>query len=269
MPDMPDIQIFIAGIIILRFNEHASGELTECLVGVVDDVPDHELTITGKKTDAHGTSTEFEVDPSIPELFFEVKETSETGIRLFNLENLDRIGGVGDPQSFSWVLDFESAELFNTEIGVDPTKFRNILHVDTGEMFTEVFSPNHLLHRPEDDPHEPFTLLGRVATLVGIRQDLDQQQSVARLHDGTNTIVEVVHGEKLELNVFLTCETKPSELGQQSGHANNYYRAAGQRLPWGKKKLFSSTKFDDLTMSPPATPEAACLIGRLGPKGGG
>ena len=266
---MPDIQIFIAGIIVLRFNKEASGEIKECVVGVVKDVPDHKLTIAGKKTDSQGTVTEFEVDPSIPELFFEVQETSETGIRLFNLGEVDRIGGTGDQQSFSWVLDFEGRELFDKELDVDPDMFSNILRVDTGEMYTEFISLNHLLHRPEDDPHEPYTLLGKVATIVGIRQDLDQQESRARLHDGNNTIVEVVHGDTLEMNVFLICETESTELGQQSGHANNYYKAVGQNLEWGEKKIFSSTKFDPFVMSPPATPEASCLVGRLGPKSDG
>ena len=150
---MADIKISFGGIMVLLFNNNSSGQPVECLAGIVKDVPDHELTIKGRKIDATGTATDFEIDPLLPELFFEVEGTSETGIRLFNLESIDRIAGLGDPQSFSWVLDFESDGLYDPSHECRPQQVPQPTPLQLWlRSFTDTVSENHLLHQPESDP---------------------------------------------------------------------------------------------------------------------
>ena len=255
---MADIEIKVEGIIAMLFRKDADGKLIECVLGVVNGVPKHELEIKYKKN----AEAEVTIDPTVPKLKLTVEKTSTTGIRLFKPQMINRVTLQGDQASSSWILDFE-LELYKRDIGVDMTKFRHVFRINNGEIFTREISANHLLSRSEADPHEPLTLIGRVATRFGIRTDLDQTDSKAVLSNDAGTIVELKKTDKLEMKVGLVCPTC-EHTGQDTGHANNYYKAMGQKLAFGEKLLFSSTKMPLLGTSPPIAPEASCLPGRLG-----
>lgn len=265
---MSHIEIRIEGIIVMLFERDPAppNSYKACVLGIVAGVPRHVLEITWNKNN----TGDVPINPGVPRLNLEVENTSQTGIRLHNEQLIDRVtgqsdGGPADPQSASWILEFEG-ELYPPEhipIGVDGTKFHPIFRINNGEIFTEHISVNHLLTRSEvANPEEPFTLIGRVATVAVIRIDLDQANSKARLSRGATPIVDVVQGDTLKINVALTCPTC-SHTGQQTGHANNYYRALGRNLPFGEKKLFSSTSISDfVALGPPISPEASCLVAR-------
>ena len=267
---MADIEIEIEGIIALFFERDSSQpNPTACVVGIVDRVPRHQLEIKFKKNQNDPVS----INPaSVRNLRLEVENTSTTGIRFFNEQLLDRVtgdvasGGKADPQSASWILEFEG-ELYPSDIGsigVLPTGFHPKFRINNGEIFTLARSENHLLTRPENaELSEPFTLVGRVATKVGIRTNLDLSGSKATLFNDFGPVESVVKGETLKIVVALTCPSC-SHTGQQTGHANNYYLALGTNLPFGQKKLFSSTKMPPFDVSGPISPEASCLVGQTG-----
>lgn len=270
MPDSAStehsVEIIIEGIIMLLYERDEEHKITACVAGVVRDVPEHEFTVKGRKFLKDGSHTDFSLDPTKTELRLDVQGTTMTGIRFYREgDEVDRLCGEGDQQSFSWVLDFERGELYDREIGVDVSKFRSILRINNGELYTEKISENHLLVRYEDTPNEPCTLIGKVATKVGVRLKLDTPESVARFSDGASEPIVVGHGERLRADVKLICPTEDQRtFGQRSAHANNYYKAVGHKLGWGEKKLFSSTKFDAEeggSEGPPVSPEASCLVG--------
>jgi hypothetical protein len=262
----PSIKIIIEGIIVLLFERDAQGQVVACLVGVVQNVPGHSFKVKGEKFDAAGNATAFAFAPVEPRLRLEVRDTTETGIRFAGGgAPINRVCGTGDPRSFSWVLDFEGKELHGREIGADGSQVRPILRINNGELFTNVYSENHLLVRATGAPNEPVTLIGKVATQVGVAVNLDRPESVAEFSNGATQTITVRHGERLEATVALTCPTDdPRRGGLSRGHADHYYNAVGHKIPAGERKVFSSTKFehpgDD---SPIVSPEASCLVALL------
>jgi len=252
---MASINIRFGGIIAMLFERDQQGQETTCVLGVVEGVPEHVLSIKCFKG-----ATETVIDPSVAKLRLEVEGTTTNGIR-FAPGNINRFTGEGVPQSASWILDLEK-DLYKRPIGVDPTRFRTEFRINNGEVFTEEISKNHLLHTNEANPHESPTLIGKVALTVGIRIDLDTDNSVARLFKDGNQIVEVRKGEELEMEVFFTCPDQ--NVGLRPGHANHYYRALGNKLVFGEKELFSSTKLPPEPAAGPVSPDASCLPGRGG-----
>jgi hypothetical protein len=255
---MASINIRFGGIIAMLFERDPQGQPTACVLGVVEGVPEHELSIKCFKD-----ATEILIDPSVAKLRLEVEGTTETGIR-FSPGEINRLTGVGVAQSASWILDFEGDELYDRPIGVDPTRFRTEFRINNGEVFTEDISTNHLMFTNEANPHESPTLIGRVAITAGIRTDLDNVNSVARLFNDGTQLVEVRPGEVLEMEVFFTCPHDLNDIGLRPGHANHYYRALGNKLVFGEKQLFSSTKLPPASASGPVSPDASCLPGRGG-----
>ena len=275
---MANIEIEIEGIIVLMFERDAQGRPTACVLGIVENVPGHQLAVkfdknhTGEVTVAHA---------GVRQLTLTVENTSTTGIRFFKEQVINRVTGQttnddgdlvpADTQSASWILEFEGELYPPAPIGVNPDRFHPIFHINDGEISTLKVSDNHLLTRPENAPSdEPFTLKGRVATKVVINSNLSG--STAKLSNDLGNLVEVAQGDSLKITVALTCPNC-TQTGQQTGHANNYYRAIGTKLQFGERLLFSSTKMPpDLgTSGPPIAPEASCLVGQAGssnPNGG-
>ena len=265
---MASIEINFAGIIALLYERDQNGNPITCVLGVVEGVPEHKLTIECEKD-----GTTIPIDAQVAKLQLEVDGTTTNGVRFFRPQLLDRIAGLeagtADPESFSWILDLEN-ELFNKEIGVDPSRFRTVFRINNCEVFTKRVSDNHLLCNSEENPHESPTLIGKVATIVGLRTELDTPGSVARLLDDGNPVVEVNPGEKLKMTVRFECDDQ-HDNGLRPGHANHYYRALGNKLVYGEKELFSSTRMPPAAVGgTPATPDASCLIvggGKSNPNG--
>ena len=262
----PSIEVSIEGIITLLFERDERGQVVACLVGVVRDVPEHVFEVKGRKFDQAGNPTDFAFNPVASQLRLEVHGTTQTGIRFAgDGAAIDRVCGTGDPRSFSWVLDFEGEELHGREIGADGNLFRSILRINNGELFTNMLSVNHLLARAAGAPNEPLTLVGRVATQVGVAINLDRPESVAQFSNGAVQSISVRHGERLSATVALICpDDDPRRGGLGRGHANHYYNAVGHKLEAGEKKVFSSTKFERRGAGPPiVSPEASCLVAGL------
>ena len=258
---MPSINIRFGGIIALLYERDQANNPITCVLGVVEGVPDHKLTIECTKKD-NGVDTVIPIDTQVANLRLEIEGTTENGIRRVKEQLVDRITGDGDQDSFSWILDFED-ELYDREIGVDPRRFRNIFRINNCEVFTDTLSENLLLCNDEANPHESPTLIGKVATVVGLRADLNTEKSVARLFDGANQIAEITPGQELNMKMFFDCDHVIAENGLRPGHANHYYRALGTKLLFGERKLFSSTKMPQVQNvgTGPATPDASCLVG--------
>ena len=259
----PSIELTIEGIIALMFERDEQNQVIACLAGVVRDVPEHVFEVKGRKIDEAGNATNFAFDPIESELRLEVRGTTQTGIRFAGEGGgINRVCGPDD-RSFAWVLDLEGEELHGRGIGADGKKFRSILRIDNGELFTSTVSLNHLLFRGEADPHDPFTLVGRVATQVGVAINLDTPESVAQFSNGAAQSVSVRRGERLIATVALTCRNDdPRRCGQRLGHANHYYNAVGHKLGAGEKKVFSSTKSEP-NGKPPVSPEASCFVAAM------
>jgi hypothetical protein len=267
----PSVELLIEGIIALFLERDENGQVVACLAGVVPDVPEHVFEVVGTKIDQNGQITPVNFNPIAPELLLEAQGTTQTGIRFAGMDaDINRLTGGGAPESFKWVLDFEGAELHNREIGVNRAKFISVLRITSGVLFTSVISRNFLLARDSARPNDPLTLIGKVATKVGVAIDLDAPGSTARLSNGANESVSVAQGERLIVEVKNTCPTEdPLRAGLRAAHANHYYNAIGDRLAPGETKNFSSTRFDAPGTQPPVSPEASCLVSGSGTSGGG
>lgn len=276
---MANIEIEIEGIIVMMFERDAQMRPTACVLGVVDNVPGHQLAITFDKNHTGNVPV---AHAGVRQLTLTVENTSTTGIRFFKELELNRVTGLtvndeGEPvladvRSASWILEFEGQLYPQTRgpIGVNPNRFHPILHINDGEIRTSRVSDNHLLVRPENaPPEEPFTLIGRVATKVKIISNLSG--STARLSNDLGNLVEAAQADTLNITVALTCPSC-ARTGQQTAHGNNYYRAIGTNLQFGERLLLSSTKLPpESAANPPIAPEASCLIGQAGqsnPNGG-
>jgi hypothetical protein len=267
---MANIQVEIEGIIAVLFERDPSPphRPTACVLGIVKNVPGHQLDIKFKKN----SDPEVVVAHSgVERLTLTVAGTPTPGIRFFNEQVINRVtvqttDASGNPKpadqtSASWLLEFEG-ELYPADppIGVIPTRFHPIFRINDGEIFTMKISDNHLLTRFENAPaDDPYTLVGRVATKVGIRSNL--AGSTATLANDLANLVDVAQRDSLKITVALTCPSC-THTGQQTGHANHYYRAIGTNLPFGERLLFSSTKMVD--SGGPISPEASCLVGQVG-----
>lgn len=257
------VEVAIEGIIALLY-ERQNGQITAGVAGVVRNVPEHEFTVKCLKINQNDQAQRIDFTPADGEtLTLDIENTSATGISFYANGQVDRICGVGaDPKSFGWVLDFESLPLHNKEVGVDPRKFRSTFRINAGEFYAHTVSQNHLLVREEGKPNDPYTLVGKVATVVGVRRRLDQAGSRARLRVGSVEIT-AAQGERLLAVVSLSCpEANQLPVGQRMGHANHYYKALGHKLEWGERKLFSSTKLNVSNVGGPISPEASCLLGQ-------
>lgn len=266
MPSIePSVDVLIEGIVVLDVERDNAGNVVAFVAGAVPDVPNHKVTLVGRKIPQSGPPQDFNFDPAPQDLRLEAEGTTQPGIRFAALnEQIDRIAGKGAPESFNWVLNFSGQELHRKQVPVDPTKFLSIFRITSGELFTKVISRNHLLTSNAEDPNDPLTLVGKVATEVGAAINLDTPQSVARLFDGANEIVSVHPGERLILEFRNTCPHDPNVAGLRQAHANHYYNALVVEKP--EQKDFSSTKFLNPTpASPPASPEASCYVGRVNP----
>lgn len=261
----PNVELLIEGIIALNFETNAQGEVVACLAGAVANVPDHVLKVTGRKIDQNGNVQDFTFDPNEPQFFLEAAGTSQRGITFANKNApIDRIAGTGAPDSIAWVLDFAGRELFDRMINLDQTGFRSVVRVTTGEMFTSIISINHLLTRSAVEPDAPLTLVGKVATEVGLAIRLDTPESIARFTTGGGQTVIVEPGQRLILRFKQVCANDDiASGGQLSAHANHYYNALAVDV--ADRKSFSSTRFVQTTLRPTASPEASCLVVRNGP----
>jgi hypothetical protein len=267
--EIGSVNIYIEGIIPLLF-KRAGNKIVECFIGAVKNVPDHEfkLVINGK-----------EIDPGTihDELHLQVQNTSQTDITLLNddVSLIDRVTGGGDQKSFAWVLDFEGPEAYGRRIDVNKRQLGQTLRINQGVMSTTVISPNHLLKRL---PHEAqWTLIGKVATKINARIDLDMPNSEAILINGNSPMPETLtkQGERLVIEISVS---RPEDL--EEGHsrhdhpeeshshdANHYHLAIGPGLQAREKLIFSSTPMvpDPREVSP----DASCLSGRMGTTEGG
>ncbi len=259
---LPNITVIIAGMIALFFDEN-DGQVAACQAGVLRDAPGHifEAVITRMGNPPQVTT----LQPIENELRLEVCNTGGTGVSFRNMDaQIDRLSDTesGDPQSFKWALDFEGDELYGREVGADRSRFRSILSVNGGELFTHVVSTNKLLARSENDPPGEFRTIGKVATEIGIEINLDRPESRARFYNGTSQMFEVGPDDHVE--IVLKRIRPPVHDHHGANHnedANFYYSAVGMKLGPGEKQLFSSTQLP--AGSPPASPEAACLVGKF------
>jgi hypothetical protein len=254
----PGVEIVIEGVFPLLFRLE-NNQIVECLIGAIKNVPEHFFSIVIKKNGAI-------VNPGtiLPNLRIQVENTSQTNISLkLPNEPIDRLTGEGDPQSFRWVLDFEGNEVFTNPIGINQGNLEPILRIDRGELSTASISQNHLLKRLPGPPLPQWTLIGKVATQVRAQIALDLPNSTAQLINGDFPVGGTLtsHGEQLEIQIN---NRRPPHPGHSHpDDANNYYLAIGPTLPPSQKLIFKSTPLVPVGVLP-ATPEASCLIGRMG-----
>jgi hypothetical protein len=255
------IDINIEGIIPLLFRRDGK-RIVECFIGGVKGVPHHSFEFAIKKNGAVINITAHE------DLHLKVQNTSQTDITLLDddVSLIDRETGKGDEgeqKPFAWVLDFEGPEVYGRRIDVNKRQLGPTLRINQGVMSTATVSPNFLLKRL---PHETeWTRIGKVATKINARIELDMPNSEAILINGNSPVPETLTrpGEHLVIDISVS---RPNH-GAHPDDANHYHRAIGPGLQASEKFIFSSTPMpEDLTE---ATPDASCLSGRMGTTEGG
>jgi hypothetical protein len=257
----PGIEIRIEGVFPLLFR-FENNQIVECFIGAIKDVPEHSFSITITKNGSPVTTLGTPSD----DLHLQVKNTSQTNISLKD-GAIDRLSGQGEPQSFKWVLDFEGDEGYTRRIDIDRGKVKPILRIDRGELSTVAISENHLLKRLPDQAQ--WTLIGKVATLVRARITLDQPDSEAELINGDFPVqgTQVRSGDQLQITINNRREP-PHPEHPHPDDANNYHLAIGPGLQPAEKLILKSTPLVPVS-GLPATPEASCLVGRMGLTSGG
>src|SRR5690348_7121387 len=105
-PANPGVDLVIEGVFPLLFRRRGN-QIVECFICAIKNVPEHFFSIEVKKNGAVVTT-----GTVLDDLHLQVQNTSQTDISLkLPNEQIDRVTGVGDPQSFRWVLDFEGNEV--------------------------------------------------------------------------------------------------------------------------------------------------------------
>ena len=241
--NVPDISIRLEGLMGLFFDKDGGGQRVLCKVGVVKDARDHKVSLAVTK---NGQNIPVQVGSRLE---LDVQNTGSPGLS-FAPGNVDR-HGKQDSESYKWILDFEGGELYNFEIGADPTMFVPILQLNKGELYTIKVSKNKLISFDEKIP-PGAQVIGRVATEVGVRIFLDTPRSRATFKNDGSLVFEASPGDKYEI---VLRNTRPHEHGDRHpDDANLFYPAVGHKIPAGGKKHFTSTPLNRIS------PEASCLI---------
>lgn len=254
----PGVNITVEGLMPLMFErDPRTRQITACDIGAIFNAPQHAFTLRIEK---NGSAVAAGTVQGL--LRLDVQNTSQADIR-FKLPNeqIDRLTGDGNPQSFNWVLDFEGSEVYNRGIGFLRNQLRPVLRVDRGEFSTDGISVNHLLKRLR--PQDQWTLIGKVALKVRIHIDLDQANSEAILFNGDFPLqgTRTTRGEQLDISVQMS---RPShDHGPHSDDANFYHLAIGSGLNPQERLTFKSTPLVPDPIEPPVSPEASCLTGRM------
>jgi hypothetical protein len=178
---VPDIALFFQGLMVVATYEGRK----HCRVGILREVPDHDLVVKLVKLDFNTGSTTLikEYDQtSIPEkLSLEVNDVSENKVRLFPSvpTEFDRkkppASGSTFPFDFRWALDFEGKEVYDERVELDPDGFRSIFSFRGGLYFAVKVSGGQLGKIKK----KKLKSLGHVALVLGGFIYLDKPTSEA------------------------------------------------------------------------------------------
>jgi len=248
--------LIIKGLIVVFVNK----QRTKCTVGVLgDSPPDHKLTITFRRPNAVGDMEEYKTLTAADiayNLHLDVKKISQDQITFRNLTAIDRLKDptAENEDSFSWVVDFESLELYSDPIGAKKSGFSPLLTFTNGDLFSFFVSRGPLFtQRGLFSPSKKF---GFVATAIGAEFRLDQADSTAVFRNGGQAIPipDPTQNWEIEIN-----NDADAHFGIVTD-ANNYYKAVGLDLAEQQRILFMSVAQG----GGPAGPEAACFTGFMG-----
>jgi len=257
----PGVNIIIEGLIVLFFKRNGN-QTAACQMAAVKDAPGHVFSLVIEKNGGNINPGHI---PDTADLRLDVQNIP-TGIS-FKLPNeqIDRLTGSGNPESFNWVLDFEGPDLYKKRIGADRSKLGPFLRIEHGEISTKMVSTNHFLCRRAAQPQ--WTLVGKVATRIGVRIALDQSGSTAVFVNGGSPVEDTRIGPGEQLDIVMKM-FHPEDEAKETPHpddANHYHRAIGQLLGEPEKLIFTSIPpsfYKDLPLR--ISPEASCLIGGMG-----
>lgn len=196
--------------------------------------------------------------------------------------------------SFKWFVDFENpSELYSGTIGVQGSKFKQILTFNSGELFSgHPLSYNKLLVQRGSEAE--YTTFGFVAGIIGV---LFSGERVIFKNGGSPVFDSGTFDPGTNFEIKLENDAPPSSI--LVADANHYYKAVGSGIHHEERILFASVverddlriKFEHqlqvllqeardkgdnalasaleslLPLSPPAGPEAACFPGYLSKTG--
>ena len=249
------VTLVLKGLIAVFVNP----ERTLCTVGVLEDVPpEHKLRIIFRKTGIAGPEEDLRLDPPniAYNLQLDVSNISQTGITFRNPIPVNRQANppAAIKESFSWVVDLENAELYNTAIGARRSAFCPILTFTNGELYAHSVSRGPLF--TQRGLFSPMRRFGFVANEIGVDFFLDRPESTAVFLNGTEEIPIPDPTKNWEIEVNNDADRHLDVVTD----ANHYYKAVGLNLSDAQRILFMSNS----TGGGPAGPEAACFATTLG-----
>lgn len=178
------IKIFFDGL--LDFCVRDGDEF--CQVGILKDVPGHELRFDVKEiTDRDEHILEC-IEPSQAEgsMSLTVHGVSQKGVRLYTpTPGFHRDEAQDDPNDFRWLLDLEGPECYNRPLKINPEGFRSILTINNGLFFTRDLSEDEISLVTDENPEGDF--LGKVALVVGAYIYFDRPDARAVLTNGNES----------------------------------------------------------------------------------
>lgn len=250
------VTLVLKGLIAVFVNP----DKTLCTVGVLEDAPpEHNLRIIFRKPGLAGPEEHLRlVPPNIAyNLRLDVSNISQTTITTRNPMSLNRQVDPPIPirSSFSWVVDLENAELYNTPIGARMSAFSPILTFTNGDLYAHRISNSALF--VQRGLFSPMRRFGFVATEIGADFVLDTPQSTAVFMNGTVPIPIPDPSQDWEIEVNNDADDHLDVVTD----ANHYYKAVGLELSAAQRFLFMSNSSGG---GPPAGPEAACFSTFLG-----
>jgi hypothetical protein len=250
------VTLVLKGLIAVFVNP----ERTLCTVGVLEDVPpEHKLRIIFKKPGPAGMEEYERLEPPniAYNLQLDIGNISQTGITFRNPTPINRQANftAGNKESFSWIVDLENAELYNTAIGARSTAFSPILTFTNGDLFTHRVSRSALF--TQRGLFSPMRRFGFVATEIGADFSLDSPESTAAFINGAGEIPIPDPTQDWEIEVNNDADSHLDVVTD----ANHYYKAVGLQLSEAQRIMFMSKHTGG---GPPAGPEAACFSTFLG-----
>ncbi len=250
------VTLVLKGLIAVFVNP----DRTLCTVGVLEDVPpQHNLRIIFRKPGDAGPVEDLRLEP--PNIAFnlqlDVSNISQTGITFRKPTPINRQANftAENGDSFSWVVDLENAELYNTELGARRSAFSPILTFTNGDLFTHRVSRSALFI--QRGLFSPMRRFGFVATEIGVDFSLDRPESTAVFLNGTESIPIPDPTQNWEIEVNNDADAHLDVVTD----ANHYYKAVGLQLSEAERIMFMSKHTPG---GPPAGPEAACFSTFLG-----
>ena len=172
----PTIKLAFRGLMVLFINPKPS---RECVIGILDEVPGHDLVITVTRSTDVGAPQVIEryVPPLARVMSLDISSADREGVSTHEPDG-------DDPRGFRWVIDYEGSEVYRGPVRPKAGAFQSFLRINAGTFFTDQLGIGEIkIIRGLESSR-----VRHVAVAIGAHVYLDAPNSTATLKNGKKEV---------------------------------------------------------------------------------